>query len=104
MDARLSCVEPPALAAVRQVVFQVLQGLPVRVVLFGSWARGEARPGSDVDVPVERRGPLPPGILAELRQRLEESSVPQRVDLVDLDDAPEALRAVVEREGVEWSR
>ncbi len=73
----------------------------MRVVLFGSWARGEARPGSDVDVAIKRRGPLSPGILAELRQRQEESSIPQRVDLVDLDDAPEALRAAVEREGVQ---
>lgn len=94
----------PALAAVRQAVLEVLKGLPVRVVLFGSWARGEARPGSDVDVAVQRRGPLPPGVLAELRQRLEESTIPQRVDIVDLDDAPQALRAAVEREGVEWSR
>ena len=34
----------------------------VRLVLFGSHARGDAVPGSDIDVLVVLRGPVEPGV------------------------------------------
>lgn len=49
------------LQQVRRLVLAELAGLPVRVFLFGSWARGEARPDSDVDVAVRPMAPLPWG-------------------------------------------
>lgn len=88
---------------VRRVVLEELEGLPVRVFLFGSWARGEARPDSDVDVAVRPLAPLPRGVLARLRQRLEESTVPRRVEVVDLAEAPQGLVEAVAREGIEWT-
>ena len=47
---------------------------PSRVFVFGSWARGEATPDSDLDlavlVPEERRGEIPQ-LQRQIRQRLE---------------------------------
>ncbi|MGD0900866.1 MAG: nucleotidyltransferase domain-containing protein, partial [Thermoguttaceae bacterium] len=37
----------------------------VRLVLFGSHARGDAVPGSDIDVLVVLRGPVEPGLEIE---------------------------------------
>jgi len=45
---------------------------------------------------------LPPALLSELDEALEESSVPYFVDLVDLGRADESFRARVRREGVVW--
>lgn len=73
------------------------------LILFGSRARGDSRPWSDIDVVVRPRQPLPPGLLAETRAALEESSLLLNVDLVDLDEAGPALREAVEREGVPWN-
>jgi predicted nucleotidyltransferase len=91
-----------AVAQVRAIVAEALAGRPVTVWLFGSWARGDQAPGSDIDVAVSAREPLPPGVLALLRERLEESTVPYRVEVVDLTTAPAALRGAVLREGTIW--
>ncbi|PYV07427.1 MAG: nucleotidyltransferase domain-containing protein [Acidobacteria bacterium] len=88
---------------VRRIVLDALRGQAARVFLFGSYARGEARPTSDIDVAILPVAPLTRGTLSLLRERLEESSVASEVDLVDLSDADEALRARVFQEGIEWS-
>jgi predicted nucleotidyltransferase len=75
---------------------------PVRVYLFGSAATGQLRRGSDLDVAVLPLGALPPGWQSELRERLEESNLLYRVDLIDLSQvSPEFARRVA-AEGVRW--
>jgi predicted nucleotidyltransferase len=91
------------LEEVRRIVLDALRAQPARVFLFGSHARGEARPTSDIDVAILPLAPLPPGMLSVLRERLEESSVASEVEIVDLGDAGQALRDRVFQEGIEWT-
>jgi len=88
---------------VRSIVLERLAGRPARVYLFGSWATGTRRRSSDIDVAVEAAAPLPAGLLAGLREALEESTIPYRVEVVDLADAGPAFRERVRREGVAWT-
>jgi predicted nucleotidyltransferase len=71
----------------------------VELGLFGSVARGEARPDSDLDVWVQL-DPLTPYALVHLKQELEEL-LQRPVDLVRLRDrmAP-TLRQRIESEGL----
>jgi predicted nucleotidyltransferase len=55
----------------------------VEVRLFGSQARGDARNWSDVDIALVGEGPLEIGAILRLRDALEESDLPFRVDVVD---------------------
>lgn len=67
-------------------------------VLFGSTARGKARPGSDVDL-----GLLLEPYSADLRFRVEAElgrAAGREVDTVLLDEAPPLLRFEVARDGV----
>jgi uncharacterized protein len=88
---------------VRRVVSDGLRGRRVRVYLFGSWARGEARRISDIDVGILPLEPLPPGLLLDLQEALEMSDVLYPVDLVNLSAASPSLRERVLSEGVLWS-
>ncbi len=72
-------------------------------MLFGSRAKGCAARASDVDVAVLPLQPLPGGLLSSIREALEESSVPWRVDLVDLSEVDEPFRSRVLEEGIEWT-
>lgn len=49
------------LAALRSRLEEIYGERLVRMVLYGSQARGDAEPGSDVDVLVVLRGPVNPG-------------------------------------------
>jgi predicted nucleotidyltransferase len=73
----------------------------MRAVLFGSRARGEARPGSDIDLYLEGDA-LDFDELLRLQRRIEALDLPWRVDLVLASQADAALRERVSREGVVW--
>jgi predicted nucleotidyltransferase len=102
-QAHLSARERAVLERVRRVVLDALGDHPASVYLFGSWARGEPRPPSDIDVAIEAAAPVPAGLLARVREALEDSTVPYRVEVVDLADADAAFVERVRREGVPWS-
>jgi hypothetical protein len=88
---------------VHRILREVLGGWPVNVYLFGSWARGQATALSDIDVAIESPSPLPPGTLARLRERLEESTVPYRVEVVELGAVDPQFRQHILEEGIRWS-
>jgi predicted nucleotidyltransferase len=67
--------------------------------LFGSVARGEQRPGSDIDMWVELET-LTPNALVHLKQGLD-ALLPATVDVVRQHQSMNpALRQLIEREGV----
>ncbi len=88
---------------VRAVVLRSLGGHRAVVYLFGSWAAGRPHATSDIDVAIDAPEPLPPALLARLREALEESAIPYRVDVVDLADADPPLRDRVRQEGIVWT-
>ena len=94
--------DPALLERVKGIVRRVLGHTPADVYLFGSWARGTQRPTSDIDVAIESAEPLPRALLASLREALEESTIPNRVDVVDLAETDTAFRDRVRREGIRW--
>jgi len=72
------------------------------VILFGSRARGDARRTSDIDVALQANQPLPSWALARLREQLEESNLPFRVDLVDYSTLTEEFKRAIDEEGIPW--
>ena len=66
------------------------QNQPVRIYLFGSWARGEAKRSSDVDIAIESREDMS-FLIGEFREALENSCIVYNVDVVDMNFAAESL-------------
>lgn len=73
----------------------------VMIYLFGSWTKQKEKNTSDIDV----------GILGEelssedltlLRIELEDSTIPYRVDIVDLRKVDEYFLVKVKKEGILW--
>jgi hypothetical protein len=84
-------------------VLSGLRGTRPKVFLFGSQARKEARASSDIDVAVLAETPVPPAVLARIRQVLEESAIPYEVDLVDLSRAEPLIVVAVLSEAIPWT-
>ena len=88
------------LRAKREQILEIARRHGVRRVhLFGSAARGETTPGSDVDFLIEVGGPIPPwfpgGLVSEL-----ENLLGCRVDVVEPEAIREDLKEVILSEAV----
>jgi uncharacterized protein len=78
------------LATVRNLLAKHLPGN--RVYVFGSRARGTAKPFSDLDLAIEADAPIPPERIESLREAFSESNLPILVDLVDLRTVSDTFR------------
>ncbi len=91
------------LRRLRDLLHQSINDQNVKIYLFGSWARGTNKKSSDIDVGIWHPSSPGPEFFAHLRDLLEESTIPYRVDLVDLVHADPALRDKVQKEGLLWN-
>ncbi len=102
--ARIDAVIPDRVRdLVDLVVMEVRRrlGPRARIVWFGSWANGDARPGSDIDLAVDAPGGVGPGDYAALWSFVDELPTLYTIDLVNLAEAGAGLRREIERTGKE---
>ena len=92
------------LTKVRRMVIKHLAGTPAKAYLFGSWARSEERRTSDIDIAIEFESHSDTNhrTLMQLRHALEESTIPYRIDVVDLHEADTHIIDKVRGEGILW--
>lgn len=86
------------IAIIRQILadFQAVK----MVVIYGSRAKGNYKPGSDIDLTLYGEG-LDLRMLGEISAKLDESAIPYKVDLSIFDRLGHAgLREHIERVGV----
>lgn len=73
-----------------------------RVILFGSRARGSHTPGSDIDLALDIGTPIKLREMARTRVTLENLPISLEIDIVDLQNIPAEMRAIIAREGIVW--
>lgn len=79
-----------------QLAVQPLKSLGAKVYVFGSRATGKHRPFSDLDLLYE--GTIPLSQLSEIKEALEESNLPIKVDLVNQAELASSYISKAERE------
>ncbi len=73
-----------------------------KVWVFGSRSKGRARRYSDIDLIVDMSGKvLPLEILTDLGAAFEDSELPFKVDIVDLNTVSEEFKQMIEQEKIE---
>jgi predicted nucleotidyltransferase len=87
---------------VKRIVLSEAGAYPAKVYLFGSWARGDERRSSDIDIAVDCMDDAAAELFIRLREAFEESILPYRVDVVNLAEATPELINNVRKEGVLW--
>lgn len=91
------------LAKAQLLVMGYMTGIPgVKVYLFGSWARGEQRTSSDIDIAIDGLPSDKGYMIGRLREALEESDLPYNVDVVDMSFVSTSLRQRILQEGILW--
>jgi predicted nucleotidyltransferase len=84
-----------------QVLIQPLKKLDVQLWIFGSRARGDHQPFSDIDILFVATQPIPNATLFLIKSNIEESRLPIKVDLVNASDLAESYRTTVETEKIQ---
>jgi len=86
------------LKEVYRIIHSQLKG--VKVYLFGSRAKGTARPNSDFDIALEWHSKIPFVTLAKIREKLEELPTLKSFDIIDLNRVSQEFRNEVSETGV----
>lgn len=76
-----------ALRFIKMTVRKHLPDPSYRFFLFGSRVSGGAHPYSDFDIGILGKKPVPGTILNDIQETFENSSLPVRVDVVDMAQA-----------------
>ena len=80
---------------VESIVHRATGDPAFRVRLFGSWASGNPRPHSDIDIAIDGPRPVEPSDMADIRDACERLPTLFTIDLVDLATVSAAFRQSV---------
>jgi hypothetical protein len=91
------------LRQLRRIVLSVFKPGQAGVYLYGSWATGKAHRGSDIDLAILPKRTLRPETMSLLREKIEESDIPYRVEVLDLTQTDSKFKKLVLKEGLPWN-
>ncbi len=96
-------VNNPYLQQLKQLILNYIADKPVQIFLYGSRARNTARKTSDVDIALLSKDKLPEGFITNLREIIEESTIPYQVDIIDLNQVDDNFRQKILKEAKLWN-
>ena len=73
-----------------------------QIYLFGSRARKTNQPESDIDIAIDNGAPISQINLSNIREDIEESTIPFTVDVLDLQTVSLEMKKEILREKVKW--
>ena len=90
------------LLELKKTVKESLGDEKVRIFLFGSRARQDNYIFSDVDIGILTEGKMDKRKISLLREKLENSNIPYKVDLIDLQEVSDDFREEILKGAVLW--
>lgn len=83
----------------------IFKHLPhVKIILYGSRARGDWKEGSDIDIALQAEKKIDPLVLATIMADIEESTLPINFDIVDFNAVSEDMRKEILKYGIVWQK
>ena len=92
-----------ALRILEQIIVSTISEKGITVLLFGSRAKGKAFTTSDIDIGIISRKRNVDKLLALLKEKIENSNIPYKVDVVNLQAVSEKFRRkALEKTKILW--
>ncbi|HHT9111254.1 MAG TPA: nucleotidyltransferase family protein [Candidatus Brocadiaceae bacterium] len=95
-------IEKEYLSQLKEIVITLLKDEDVKIVLFGSRARGDNHRFSDVDIGIIPLGKLRAERITLLKEKVEDLNVPYKVEIVNLLEVSESFRTEALKDAVVW--
>ncbi len=87
---------------IKNIIFNNIKNRDVEVILYGSRARGNAYRTSDFDIALMSEKKIQISLIRKIKEELEESTIPYKVDIVDVNTVDAALKTKIKKDGVIW--
>ncbi|MGD9969745.1 MAG: nucleotidyltransferase family protein [Sulfuricurvum sp.] len=88
-------LSPKHLTLLKQLITQYIGECEIRV--FGSRIHKTAKPYSDIDIALKCNSPIDRRTMSRLKEALQESTLPIRVDVLDWYGISEEFRGVIKK-------
>lgn len=96
----MSRIYEKSIETLKKLIADVIREKGISVYLFGSRAKGKASYNSDIDIGIIREDGGEVGkLITLLKEKIENSNIPYKVDVVDLSQVPEEFREKALKEG-----
>ncbi len=91
-----------SLEQIKSMILETFRDDDIRIMLFGSRARGDFNRRSDIDIGILPRKRYDRSKLIFLKEKLENMNIPYKVDIVDISKVSEIFRKKAMKEGEIW--
>jgi len=95
-------MENKYLEEVKKIVLDFLKDENVKIFLFGSRARDDFSPSSDVDIGIIPKDKFNKIKLTLLKEYLENSNVPYKVEIVDFSNLSDSFKEEALKDAIIW--
>ena len=75
-----------------------------KIFLFGSRARKDNIPQSDIDIAIDNNNKIEFSILSKIKEDVEESSIPYFVDIIDFNNVSEDFKNQITKNKIIWKK
>lgn len=99
---KTSHVRKEYLSMVKDIVITFLKDEEVKVILFGSRARGNNQISSDVDVGIIPAGKFREERITLLKEKIENINIPYKVEIVNLSEVSEEFKREAMKDAIIW--
>jgi len=95
-------IESKYLVLVKDIIKSILQDNNLKIFVFGSRAKGNARQYSDLDIGLRSSNyKIDLKKLSKIELSLEDTTIPYKVDVVDLNNISDSFKSHIEHDLVE---
>ena len=88
---------------IKKIINNIIKDENVKVILYGSRARGDYNERSDFDIALAGKEKLEEKIIRIVKEEFEESTIPYKVEVVDFNNVSDVLKKQINAEGVVWN-
>lgn len=94
-------IEPRYLEQVKNIINSISQDENLKIYVFGSRATGKTKKYSDLDIALESNSKIDSSKLSKISIELEETTIPYKIDVIDLNNITDSFKKCIEKDLVE---
>lgn len=94
-------IETRYLEQAKSIINSILQDEKLKIYVFGSRATGKAKKYSDLDLALQSDKKINSDKINKINYELEETTIPYKIDVIDLDTITENFKKYIEKDLIE---